>query len=161
MKKYLCLLLAAVTLLSGCQVLAEGDSIVDIDLPITNTLTKTLHAGLSDWFSSSKNRAFLTVIVVMDVAIALDIEMSDIFSLLQPSYVGKKNLYLVVATTNDENKSLVVLYNPLTGKAGYAIYDFSADFVELLMSGLCSEEYYKNDVNDLFEVLVDLQSLGE
>ena len=170
-KKYLALVMVLVLTIGGC-VFAEGeatDEAVDearewvaFETPMTSILDRTA----SEWISSSKNRAMLSLTLTMDIIIDQQDEYIPDFG--EVSYVGREGgvliLYVVLQTENtlEEKMDMFVLFDANTKEAEYSVHEhWEKLMVELFMEDICGEKWYENDQDDIVEVASALSDVME
>lgn len=115
-------------------------------------LASAMDKQAKEIMASSQMRAMFTVLLWMDFVIATDdVDFSPKF--LENSYVGQNGL-VVTFYIHGEDNDLVIAYTPLIQDAAYAILDKQPDaIVELLLDSTCEDGFYKNDVEDVAEVV--------
>lgn len=160
MKKLLCIVLVLVLTLCSCSFAFGEEETISIEFE--PTLTNALDHTSSIWFQSSANRAFFSVVIASDLLLALDDDSNfDVFSgLAKTSYVGKDGSTLMLVYEADE-KILVILYDSTEQAAAYGFVsgDFNETFVEIILSGMCSGGYYKNDLEELVDAANALKQI--
>ena len=124
------------------------------------TLTNILDMQAKEWFASSYYRAVLTVMVAGDLALACEDGSFDLATAItEDTYVGKEGLDLIVYF-HGVDEDIIVVYRPLTGDACYLpMEEMSSEYVEYILGELCTEGFYLNDMEDIFEVVADLQEV--
>ena len=164
MRKGLCLMLVFVLTLSlvCCTGLAEEESRV---ASFTPTMTNLMKKQAKEWMSTDDTRAMATVLLVVDLITALDssdglISSDGLMSALtQATYIGKEGLDLIVYLHAGEN-DILILYRPVTGEAGYSLFDVAKDeAVQMVLDLYCTDGYYKNDYESVYAVLQGLQDI--
>lgn len=147
MRRFLALLLVFSLLLGVAPALADG---ISFDASLADGMDYTA----SEWFSSSINRAALTICLM---AGAMSVEKNFDFTkmILNGSYVGKNGISLFVVG-RDDNRYIIMQYIPMTHSASY-LTD-TADYLNDSVLRLALEQYakdgcYKNDVEDIYQIL--------
>lgn len=160
MKKLLCIVLVLVLTLCSCSFAFGEDETISIEFE--PTLTNALDHTSSIWFQSSANRAFFSVIIAVDLLLALGEDSDlDVFSgLAETSYVGKDGLTLILVYEAD-GKPLVITYTPALQSARYGFADgsYNKSLVEIVMSSNCSDGYYENDLEDILNASNALEEI--
>lgn len=128
------------------------------------TLANALDMKASEWFSSTYNRAALTAILVFSVYGERNNDPNIAEVLTHSTYVYKSGMDLGIVGRYGNNLVLIG-YSPMTKRAEYYITDAGSSMsdvaLELAVSQLDTEGYYKNDVEDVVGVLKDLsEALG-
>ena len=154
-------------------VLVFSISLADTSFTINAPITSANDYTASQWYSTSRARAALTVFITLDVIPQMDgIEsVADTYTSIweHPSWVGlskSKNQVMVAEYFSDKISTtiLVCIYTPSTGKIEYmpiiskpAIPDTTA---ELLCSAAIQNNntstYEKNDNKEVLSVVEDL-----
>ena len=146
LKKLICLALALTMLLSACA-FAEDDEIYPFDPEVTNASGFTAE----EWFSTSYNRALLSLLLVHDCdGILMEKELLDSTGCLtNPSYVGLSGTDLIVYY-HCVDGDLLVMYSPELGTAAFGLNSVSDDeTVALVMGSFCDGGCYQNDHDDI------------
>jgi len=151
----LCLVLAMLTV--GCMAgLCEETTASEEDDEVISfepTFTNTFDYSAQEWFSSSLNRALLTMMLGADLIQVLDEETFILGpSLANTTFVAKDSVKLIVYFHAEQN-DLMVFYTPVLGEAGYAYMEKSSDIViqgalETAMDGGC----YENNLEDILAI---------
>lgn len=146
LKKLICLALALTMLLFACA-FAEEDEIYPFDPEVTNASGYTAE----EWFSTSYNRALLSLLLVHDCdGILMEKELLDTTGCLtNPSYVGLSGTDLIVYY-HCVDGDLLVMYSPELGTAAFGLNSVSDDeTVALVMGSFCDGGCYQNDHDDI------------
>ena len=146
LKKLICLALALTMLLTACA-FAEDDEIYPFDPEVTNASGYTAE----EWFSTSYNRALLSLLLVHDCdGILMEKELLDTTGCLtNPSYVGLSGTDLIVYY-HCVDGDLLVMYSPELGTAAFGLNSVSDDeTVALVMGSFCDGGCYQNDHDDI------------
>ena len=146
LKKLICLALALTMLLTACA-FAEDDEIYPFDPEVTNASGFTAE----EWFSTSYNRALLSLLLVHDCdGILMEKELLDSTGCLtNPSYVGLSGTDLIVYY-HCVDGDLLVMYSPELGTAAFGLNSVSDDeTVALVMGSFCDGGCYQNDHDDI------------
>ena len=167
MKKILSLALAMMMLIASMSAAfaAPGDVGELTELPLT--LTSVVDSSASEWMASSETRAMLTVLMCLDMVLALEDDSPITPSLTGTSYVGYGDGYLVVACeTQTPGMGVIMLYfadsqSAYYMTAEYGEYSFSSVF-EIVLDELCPTGYYANSQDDVLAVAAEIYAmLGE
>ena len=80
-----------------------------------------------------------------------------------PSYVGKNSSILIVFAAS-KDQILQIAYSPTLKVANYRVYDFSINSTnekgfETAIKDVCDDGYYKNDLEDIQSVFIQLAEL--
>ncbi len=159
MKKFLCLLLAAVTLMAGFNAINEDHPIIEFDLILTKAIAEALDYNKpSDWFDNPFNRALLTISLAADLSIKPEFnDISHVINIENSSYVGRDGSSLHIITNNSYGNFYLITFTPSTCTAYYTIGNTASDLaIEYGLSAICSGGYYKNDletINDAVQLL--------
>ena len=146
LKKIICLALALTMLLTACA-FAEDDEIYPFDPEVTNASGYTAE----EWFSTSYNRALLSLLLVHDCdGILMEKELLDTTGCLtNPSYVGLSGTDLIVYY-HCVDGDLLVMYSPELGTAAFGLNSVSDDeTVALVMGSFCGGGCYQNEHDDI------------
>ena len=146
LKKLICLALALTMLLTACA-FAEDDEIYPFDPEVTNASGYTAE----EWFSTSYNRALLSLLLVHDCdGILMEKELLDTTGCLtNPSYVGLSGTDLIVYY-HCVDGDLLVMYSPELGTAAFGLNSVSDDeTVALVMGSFCDGGCYQNEHYDI------------
>ena len=146
LKKLICLALALTMLLTACA-FAEDDEIYPFDPEVTNASGYTAE----EWFSTSYNRALLSLLLVHDCdGILMEKELLDSTGCLtNPSYVGLSGTDLIVYY-HCVDGDLLVMYSPELGTAAFGLNSVSDDeTVALVMGSFCDGGCYQNEHDDI------------
>lgn len=146
LKKLICLALALTMLLTACA-FAEDDEIYPFDPEVTNASGYTAE----EWFSTSYNRALLSLLLVHDCdGILMEKELLDTTGCLtNPSYVGLSGTDLIVYY-HCVDGDLLVMYSPELGTAAFGLNSVSDDeTVALVMGSFCDGGCYQNEHDDI------------
>ena len=158
----LCLVLAMLTMgcITGlCEEVSAAEEELDY-ISFEPTITKMFDNSASEWFSSEFDRAMLTVLLSIDLLSIVDEDVMDFSeALTKNTYVAKDGLNLIVYY-HGKQSDLLVGYTPLTGTAIYQVQDKIGDSLVLyLLEKLAEDGCYKNDIDDLFEVVTLLSDV--
>lgn len=170
MNRKFCLSLAIILILTITLSSAMAEISYTIDAPITSGTKMTA----SEWYSTAKTRAMLTLCMSIDTLSQYSEANSDSYSSfwLNSSWVGlskSKNQVMVSGyfSTSKKTTMLVMIYTPSTGKIQYmpvvitpAMSDSDAAMVceSLLSADENTSKYEKNDLVELLNIIADLQS---
>lgn len=123
----------------------------------TSSLTSGFDKSSSQWFSSTSNRALLTISLLTEVMVQDQeaVELVDV-NLSKSSYVFRGGVQLGVLIQGDEN-SFFILFTPTSGEISYRIGNFASNFLaEMMLDDFVDEfggSYKENDTSSLLEVL--------
>ena len=126
-----------------------------------------------NWYSSSENRAMLSLVLAIQVADDRVLGSTDVFSgiISNTSYLGRStqktssgnmNMYVVLGQYDDY--FIYIMYSPEAKQASFFIQDntygnsVSDIQMELLIAKLC-DDYYKNEYLDMVNAVSELQKL--
>jgi len=145
-------------MLSGMAVAETTD---DGTIVFEAQLTQILDLSASEWYESSEKRAYLTMLLILDMGLTDDTFFSRV-SLGENSYVGKDGLNLAVYVHMTDGDGVMV-YCPATGEASFVSMESNLTdlLAESVMASTCGDGYYKNDLEDLYEAALELQGLME
>ena len=150
------LLLLAVLLCTAGVSLAESSD--DSTVSFTPTLANLAGMTASESMASSKQRALISVLLAVDYMSANTNGDSYSPDLAKASYVGKKDL-MVVVYLHAPAKDILLLYQPISKEAAYFYVDTNVDTIaEILLRSTCTDGYYKNDIEDIYTILQDLSN---
>ena len=169
MKRKLILLAALLSALMFTVPTSLADTWYTISAPVTSG------TGLSatEWYSSAKMRAMLTLSLSIDTISELSDADSDSYTSFwfNSSWVGisKSRQQVMVAgyySTSTKTTILVMVYTPSTGKIDYmpivsspALSDANAELIcEAAFTGDGNNlQYEKNDLAEIISIIADLQ----
>lgn len=146
LKKLICLALALTMLLTACA-FAEDDEIYPFDPEVANASGFTAQ----EWFSSSYNRALLSLLLVHDCdGVLMEKELLDSTGCLSnPSFVGLSGTDLIVYY-HCVDGDLLIMYTPELGTAAFGVNSASDDTtVELVLNSFCDGGCYQNNSDDI------------
>jgi len=169
MKRILILTFTALLILVITLSPAMAATTYTIDASVTSGTKMTA----SEWYSTAKTRAMLTLSVSIDTLSQYSEADSDSYTSLwlNSSWVGlskSKNQVMVAGyySTSKNTTILVMIYTPSTGKIEYmpivstpAMSDANAEMVcEAVFSGdNNTSKYEKNDPIEILSIIADLQ----
>lgn len=169
MKRILILTFTALLILVITLSPAMAATTYTIDASVTSGTKMTA----SEWYSTAKTRAMLTLSVSIDTLSQYSEADSDSYTSLwlNSSWVGlskSKNQVMVAGyySTSKNTTILVMIYTPSTGKIEYmpivstpAMSDANAEVVcEAVFSGdNNTSKYEKNDPIEILSIIADLQ----
>ena len=164
-------LLLSVALLLALT-LAVSSSFAASSSTINATVTSGTKLSASEWYSSAKMRAMLTISLSVDTIPHLSDASSDVYTSfwLNSSWVGlskSKNQVLVIGyySTSKSTTVLVMIYTPGTGKIEYmpivSTPAISDQYAEMLCESVISGDsntlrYEKNDPLEILSIISDL-----
>lgn len=154
-----CIVLVLAVLVTACCItFALGES--DGFLNFSSNLTDIFDQSAKNWISSSENRAMFSVLISCDLAVSVENGNDYLPDFSKKSYVGKEGLDLVLIAHTQGDETIIVVYRPSSGEASFRTMDIDNDtLLELMLSNLCSDGYYKNDTEDILattEALSDI-----
>ena len=156
LKRAFCLVLALALLLSACA-LAQSDT------QFEPTLTNIVDSSADRWYSTSYNRALLTVLLLLDCdELLVEGDLLDTTgAVVDTTYVGRGDSVLV-AYYHAVDGDLIIMYNPETGIADYMVLDsYDEAKAEFFMESICPDGYYENNISDVMTVGDDLMEILE
>ena len=160
----LCLVLAMLTV--GCMAGLCEEAAASAEetkaIAFEPTLTKVFDYSAQEWFSSSANRALLTIMLAVDLDDILDENMfAPGTSLVNTTFVAKDSVSLIVCYHAEQN-DLFVVYMPIIGTATYQFMDKSSDIsTRYALEAIADDGYYENNLEDIVEVMKILQEVLE
>ena len=139
---------------------------IDFDASITNTMTESLDYSGEDWMETSETRAWLTVLLALDVSNALPGDDTIADALLNTSYVGS-NMSDVIITVllYDDSRIINITYCPLLNMSNYYVAEISSvsselfDIIATSVLGENCEKYEKNSLSDIISAVTSLNSI--
>ena len=146
LKKLICLALALTMLLTACA-FAESDE----DNFFTPNLANSFDASTQEWFSTSYNRALLTILLILDCDKTLVEKglLDSSGSITRSSYVGLTDDILAVYY-HCVDGDLLIMYSPELGTAAFGVNRASDDkTVELVLNSFCDGGCYQNNSDDI------------
>lgn len=157
MKKILCVLLAMVMLAGFC---ACAQAAAQDPVLFNPTLTPSMGYSITEWMSSSRNRALLTVLLSMDYIVAYDGDSSNHPDLTKSSYIGVIGNEAIVLNAHSDDRDVMIMYLPSSGQAAYTLSDpYSDAVIEAGMGETTNGNYYRNSITDIVSVAQELQSV--
>lgn len=147
----LCLVLAMLTV--GCMTgLCEEET---DGIAFEPTIANEFEYSSAEWFSSGFNRALLTVGMLLDLNAIIDKNVINFGeAIAESTYVARDGINLLLYYHGEQN-DLFVVYAPLTGEAIYNVRDKVDDsFVLYILKGIADDGCYKNDLEDIFEIVL-------
>ena len=154
-------------------VLGISSSIADASYTIDAPITSSVGLSASEWYSSARFRALLTVSLSIDTFSKMSDADSDSYTAfwLNPSWVAiSSNKRQVMVTgyysTSTSTTVLVMIYTPSTGKIEYMPVVSSPAVSDSLAETLClaaiqndkTNKYEKNDASEIISILADVQT---
>ena len=159
MKRMLCALLALALLAGFC---ACAHAAADDPVVFTPKLAPAMDYGVTEWMSTSRNRAMLTVLLCMDYIVAYDGDEANQPDLLQSSYIGVIGGNAIVLNTHSSNRDIMIMFMPSSGTAAYTLSDpYTDSVIEAGMQQSTGGNYYRNEIADIVSVAQDLQKALE
>ena len=158
MKKVLSLILALCMLLACCALAESDDGIV-----YEPSLANAVGVSADEWFSTSENRALLTVLRLLDCdELLVEGDLLDTTgAVVDTTYVGRGDSVLV-AYYHAVDGDLIIMYNPETGIADYMVLDsYDEAKAEFFMESFCPDGYYENNISDVMTVGDELMEILE
>ena len=147
----------ALLLLMGCAISALGD--IDT-LQYEPTLTNAMDYSASTWFSTSSNRAMLSLLLTLDLVTKYDSQSQYVPDLSKPSFVGKSDEDLFLTAHTQTGAQIIISYRPSTGVGFYGLHESASDSnVEYALSQICPDGCYKNDSSDIQAAVQLVQSV--
>ena len=159
MKKILSLILMLSLLLAGCAFAqSDADESVSFDPQLANALAWDAET----WFSTSVNRALLTMLAMCDIVLQdLDDDFDFATALTASSYVGRNDSELIVLYPSD-GCCMIVTYQPDSGEANFCFTEpGSSAEIERTLDDMCADGYNVNDQDDILSIVTELQSILE
>lgn len=156
LKRAFCLALALALLLSACA-LAQSDT------QFEPTLTNAVDVSATEWYSTSYNRALLTVLLLLDCdELLVEGDLLDTTgAVVDTTYVGRGDSVLV-AYYHAVDGDLIIMYNPEIGIADYMVLDsYDEAKAEFFMESFCPDGYYENNISDVMTVGDELMEILE
>lgn len=157
MKKVLCVILTLFLCIIPVSLAENTDEIIPYEANIANSADRTA----SEWFSTSMNRALLTILLLYDLPSDSSLVGGNI--LAGTTYLGKAGSTCILLG-RDNDKMVSIYYVPLLKEASYSIHDltYASDSAlditaERVFSENC-DNYYKNDDEDILrcvQLLID------
>ena len=164
-----CVLVLAVLIISAVPSMANsainGDSFTTINAPITSGTD----LSASEWYSSDKSRAMLTISVSMDTISKISDADSDSYTSFwtNPSWVGisggKRQVMVTGYYGSEESTTvLVMIYTPSSGEISYLPMTFRPAIPDNTAEMFCvgaletSASYEKNDPSTILSIISDL-----
>ena len=167
MKKVFSLILV-LALLLGMTALAEEETPSYVFEP---SLSEAMDKTATDWFSTSSNRALLTLLLTLDVGnsdVGKELGLDGDFLaeyITNGTYVGRSESILMVSGYVG-NKVYTMLYMPVLGAASLTYYETSSPsalLIELALGQVCPDGVQANTLSEIVEwaqVLNDLLESG-
>lgn len=161
MKKLLSLLLALILLFVCASSYAEDDEIV-----FTPNLAVSLDATAAESFKTSESRALLTCALIIDLLIETsdsygNIVLSEDINLADASYVGKSGINLIVFLQGNSH-DYVFAFQPLNELANCILFDhLTSTMREYVLEELCTDGYFENDAEYLYEFFLEISEAIE
>ena len=149
LKKLICLALALIMLLTACA-FAEDDEIYPFDPEVANASGFTAQ----EWFSSSYNRALLSLLLVHDCdGVLMEKELLDSTGCLSnPSFVGLSGTDLIVYY-HCVDGDLIICYSATAGIANYTVLaSHDESTATSYMDVICEGNYYLNSLDDITDI---------
>ena len=129
----------------NAMAIEKTNGFIDFDTQLTDGMNKSL----TEWFSTSFDRATLTTCLAIDLQLQLGDDFEFGAMLSSPTYVGKTN-YLLVIGRNDDTM-ISIAYAPIHNIRKYNMSTFEdlnkADMLYVL-SETC-DDYYENNSSDI------------
>lgn len=133
MKKKLTMMLTLMLLTSLIGGFCFAD---DNGTPFELILTKVPDYSLSEWYSSSMNRALLTVLLAADISATSNGGHAEVLGILKnPSFVVNSGLSLTVAGFY-EDTTVLIHYAPIINYASFSTMPSPTSDVSLLKDGV-------------------------
>lgn len=151
LKRAFCLVLALALLLSACALAQSGTQ-------FEPTLTNIMDSSADHWYSTSYNRALLTVLLLLDCDdLLVEGDLLDTTgAVTETTYVGRDESVLV-AYYHAVDGDLIIMYNPEIGLADYMVLDsYDEAKAEFFMESICPDGYRENSISDVMAVGEDL-----
>ena len=141
-------------------------------VPFESILLNIADQTSSAIMASASSRALFSALVVSDLKIFNEFEYE--FDLAEASYVGKAGttIYFWVRLSEKETEvqdtqatdktlqDLIVVYLPMKDEAGYMMVDHMSDVLaEIVMEETCTDGWYENDPEELYEMGMELVEL--
>ena len=159
MKRLLSVLLAMVMLAGFC---ACAHAVADDPVVFEPKLAPIMGFSTSEWMSTSRNRAMLTVLLCMDFIMEYNGDEANHPDLTQASYIGVIGGDSIVLNMHSANRDLMIMYMPSAGTAAYTLSDpYSDTVIEGALQQSTNGNYYKNDLSDIVAVAQELQAALE
>ena len=123
--------------------------------PIEPTFTRAIGKTPKEWMASSEDRALFSFCLWMDYFISTeDSERYEIDLLSSTSYVGRNGMLVILLTSIEGGSKAIMLgYDMGNDVAAWGIFDAGSDgALKAAIKGACENEYYKNDIADMYTV---------
>ena len=159
MKRLACAFLTLVLLMTGLSCLADEDPIY-----FEATLANALDYSLEEWFSTSYNRALLTVLLTLDMASEAVIGQSMWTNLLKnETFICFQPIGILLINGYVDDDLIAIGYRSLPNTAVYDIQDtsYTSEFMPLYIVAAMSkrDEYYINDSNDIMTAVSNIYDI--
>lgn len=125
----------------------------------TPTLTNAMGFTGKQMMETSESRAMATIVLALDYMLNMNktVENEEQFTpnLFETSYIGKNGVDIYVYLKSDtRDDRLVIIYRPVTQEASCDVMalSFGDTQVEYVLKEVCSDGYYKNDIEDIYTV---------
>ena len=149
LKKMTCLALALIMLLTACA-FAESNE----DNFFTPNLANSFDASTQEWFSTSYNRALLTILLILDCDKTLVEKglLDSSGSITRSSFVGLTDDILAVYY-HCVDGDLMILYSATAGIANYTVLASHGESTATsYMDVICEGNYYLNSLDDITDI---------
>ncbi len=155
MKRFLAVVLVAIMMFSVC-IAALGESQGTFD---STQLSMLDDMNAKKWCQNEQYRGLFTLLALYDYSDNIDETITDSIPLLSnTSYVFRDGLQVGAAYQQDDSSWLLLIYFPTSHIVAYMEITESASkavFESYFLSDI-ADEYYENDVSDLYDVVENL-----
>ena len=157
MRRLFCLFMVVLMVVSASAAFAADDETKEFD----STLVKLMEYSPSKWVATEENRAYFTILAMVEYSLHVDSNSSDSFNLvLNDSYVLQDKLSVDLIIQGNDQQWLLLAFNTVTGKFSYVLVDgpVTTTAMKTVLDGYGST-YYKNEAYTLYTALQDLKDI--